>query len=272
MLGPLMAQERQDFSNFSSQYLYLEWTTRSSTRAFLQGIFIMFKSNSKQQDQEEIRIDKIVGYMHRIDKNICSNTVDTIIVQSIKKRYQRTIENITFQDKAELQNIFTNFSRILIDLPTMNLYFLKFLGPKCKEISQDSEVVCRGYQAHVISALTLSFDTHMVTLQLGVLFGSLDQLLSDLTTRCQRDLGNYESLKNFLKRDIVLMLDLMENPYYYYNILAFLKTNNPEFKQLEKSLLQRATISIIKLNGTNNCSFFFRLDQWIFCLFVGITR
>lgn len=66
--------------------------------------------------------------------------------------FDAVIKHLPFQEESERFNVFTNSLRILYDLPTMNLHFLKFIQPVCQNISQQALMSFHGYFTHTLSA------------------------------------------------------------------------------------------------------------------------
>ncbi|CAD8097225.1 unnamed protein product [Paramecium primaurelia] len=194
-------------------------------------------AQKKQFDVNAI-LQQMIGYL------ISIQVTDLPSKESLTK----IINLIPFQDQIEQSNIFSNILRIIFDLPTINFHFLKFVLDKCEKISKESIMSYNGYYSHILTAQTVSFDSYMFSIQLSLLFGKPETLLSEINTRMKNDFTNFERYEDFLTRDIILLIDLLESPYYCMNILMQTGSEFPQKKEIMTQLYQYSAISILKLN------------------------
>lgn len=83
----------------------------------------------------------------------------------------------------------------------------------------------------------------MVTLQIAFLFGQCDLVILEMKPKLLQDLKQLEIYLDFFMRDMVLLLDILENPYYWYNVRSFVSGEQ------KKRLVQSALVAVVQLNG-----------------------
>ncbi|CAD8190674.1 unnamed protein product [Paramecium pentaurelia] len=199
---------------------------------------IQLRMAQKKQFDVNAILQQMIGYL------ISIQVTDLPSKESLTK----IINLIPFQDQIEQSNIFSNILRIIFDLPTINFHFLKFVLDKCEKISKESIMSYNGYYSHILTAQTVSFDSYMFSIQLSLLFGKPETLLGEINTRMKNDFTNFERYEDFLTRDIILLIDLLESPYYCMNILMQTGSEFPQKKEIMTQLYQYSAISILKLN------------------------
>ncbi|CAD8199684.1 unnamed protein product [Paramecium octaurelia] len=194
-------------------------------------------AQKKQFDVNAI-LQQMIGYLTAIQ----------VTELPSKDSFAKIISLIPFQDKSEQSNIFSNILRIIFDLPTINFHFLKFVLDKCEKVSKESIMSYNGYYSHILTAQTVSFDSYMFSIQLSLLFGRPEALLGEISARMKNDFTNFERYEDFLTRDIILLIDLLENPYYCMNVLMQTGSEFPQKQEIVTQLYQYSAISILKLN------------------------
>ncbi|CAD8169475.1 unnamed protein product [Paramecium pentaurelia] len=199
---------------------------------------IQQRTIQKKQFDVNAILQQMIGYLTAIQVSELPS----------KESFTKLINLIPFQDQNEQSNIFSNILRIVYDLPTINFHFLKFVLEKCEKISKESILSYNGYYSHILTAQTVSFDSYMFSVQLSLLFGRPEALLNEISARMKNDFTNFERYEDFLTRDIILLIDLLENPYYCMNILMQTGSEFPQKKEIMTQLYQYAAISILKLN------------------------
>ncbi|CAD8117327.1 unnamed protein product [Paramecium sonneborni] len=199
---------------------------------------IQQKSLQKRQIDVNAILQQMIGYL----------TAVQISELPSKESLTKIISLIPFVDQNEQTNIFSNILRIVFDLPTINFHFLKYVLEKCEKISKESVMSYNGYYSHILTAQTASFDSYMFSIQLSLLFGRPEALLGEISVRMKNDFQNFEKYQDFLTRDIILLIDLLENPYYCMNILMQTGSEFPNKKEIMIQLYQYAAISLLKLN------------------------
>ncbi|CAK58034.1 unnamed protein product (macronuclear) [Paramecium tetraurelia] len=199
---------------------------------------IQQKMAQKKQFDVNAILQQMIGYLTAIQVSELPS----------KESFTKLISLIPFQDQNEQSNIFSNILRIVFDLPTINFHFLKFVLDKCEKISKESILSYNGYYSHILTAQTVSFDSYMFSIQLSLLFGRPETLIGEISNRMKNDFTNFERYEDFLTRDIILLVDLLENPYYCMNILMQTGSEFPQKQEIMTQLYQYAAISILKLN------------------------
>ncbi|CAD8117234.1 unnamed protein product [Paramecium sonneborni] len=174
------------------------------------------------------------------------------------------INNLGFVDEDERSNIFLNILRIQFEIPSMNLNYLKYVSTKCQQLSQETYHSFSGFYHNIMNPTTLSLDQYMISMQLGIIYGKVDSFLAQIGQSFLRDLQQYEQYKDFLQRDLILIVDLMENPYYFANVLV---SNGNCPGNIYKQLLINVAIAIWQLNPQSN----FQQLQFQISLFLKVN-
>ncbi|CAD8113470.1 unnamed protein product [Paramecium sonneborni] len=213
-------------------------------KQYLQCIRVTHNRRIQQKTQQKKYFDvnavlqQMIGYL----------TVIQISELPSKESLSKIVSLYPFVDQNEQTNVFSNILRIVYDLPTINFHFLKFVLEKCEKISKESILSYNGYYSHILTAQTVSFDSYMFSIQLSLLFGRPEALLGEISLRMKNDFQNFDKYQDFLTRDIIFLIDLIENPYYCMNILMQTGSEFPNKKEIMTQLYQYAAISILKLN------------------------
>ncbi|CAD8190774.1 unnamed protein product [Paramecium pentaurelia] len=205
--------------------------------------------NKRIQDKQEQK--------KNIDVNsFISKLISLVVISLLKEDFTNQnmdsiIDKLEFVDEDERSNIFLNIMRIQFEIPSMNLNYLRYVSQKCLQLSEETFQSFNGYFTNLLNPTTLSYDQYMISMQLGIIYGKVDSFFGSVGQSFQRDLQQYEQYKDFLQRDLILIVDLMENPYYFANVLVH-NGNCPE--DIYQHLIKKAAISIWQLNPKINFS------------------
>ncbi|CAD8169541.1 unnamed protein product [Paramecium pentaurelia] len=226
---------------FIHQLLKLKEIEREILFTYMYCLRVSQNTRIKDRQQKKKNVD-INSFITKL--------ISLIVISLLKndfsnKNMDLIINNLGFVDDDERSNIFLNILKIQFEIPSMNLNYLKYVSSKCRQLSQETYHSFSGFYTNVLNPTTLSFDQYMISMQLGIIYGKVDSFFAQIGQGFLRDLQQFDQYKDFLQRDLILIIDLMENPYYFANVLIH---NRKCPQDIYKQLLTKVAISIWQLD------------------------